>query len=129
MTTGMEYPQVQQRYAAVLPRIDTYRGFEESPRKVRPRSLITEAVVRGERHRLVRPVAVTLVSEGESWFAENEDLNLFGSGDTALSAIEDFRGHFEHFFERYRSLGWDEVVGEGLRLKKLYESLLPRNAA
>lgn len=127
MTTLLDFSSAQAPPLAIFVPINTYRGFEER-RAVRPRSLIIDAIVRGTRRSLRRPFAVGLVHEGETWFAENEDLNLFGAGTTASEAIADFQQHFEHFIEYYHSLDWSKVAGDGRRLKTLYADLIGPDA-
>jgi hypothetical protein len=92
-------------------------------------ALLLEIDFQGQRRALAKPLRLRLVPEEGNWFADNEALNLFGVGGSPISAVEDFRQHFEHFLHRYRSLNWSEVSGEGLRLKTLYEKLLGSDTA
>jgi hypothetical protein len=115
-----------------VPEIETYRGFERLPSTNRSRvayQLLLEVGFGGRRRPLTKPVRLKLVSEEGRWFAENEALNLFGIGDSPVEAVQDFRQHFEHFLNYYRSIGWSDVTGDGLRLKNLYEELLHPDAA
>lgn len=67
-----------------------------------------------------KPVSVT-ISKGEKlFFAENENLNLYATGETRQEAVQEFCEQLAHFYRRYKKLSWDEVTGEGHRLKKIY---------
>lgn len=81
--------------------------------------------IRGEHgHRQLRkPLAVALSQDGDYFFAANEELNLIGTGVSPHEAVQDLLAHVEHFEEEYRSLAWDRVTGDAVRLKKLFESL------
>jgi hypothetical protein len=70
-----------------------------------------------------KPVAIR-VSKGESlFFAENENLAIYATGETRGEAIQAFSDHVTHFYHHYKSLSWDRVTGEACRLKKLYGDL------
>lgn len=64
------------------------------------------------------------ISKGESlFFAENENLNIYATGETRDEAIQTFSDQVTHFYHHYKRLSWDRVTGEACRLKKLYEDL------
>ena len=110
---------------ASVPEIETYRGFES--RSSTPRlasALLLDVEFEGRRRSLARPLKLTITSDENVWFAENESLNLFGSGDSPQAAFNDFCMHLQHFLARYRSLAANEVAGDGLRLKSIYDGLL-----
>ena len=70
-----------------------------------------------------KPVSIR-VSKGESlFFAENENLGIYATGETRNEAIQAFSDHVIHFYHHYKSLSWDRATGEACRLKKLYEDL------
>jgi hypothetical protein len=70
-----------------------------------------------------KPVSVS-VSKGESlFFAENENLGIFATGESRNEAIGAFCEHLVHFYEHYKRLDWDDVTGEARRLKNIYEDL------
>ena len=81
-------------------------------------------------YRLTKPILVRIYRDGDWYLAENDNLMVFGTGETAQEAIEDFSSEVIHFSEYYGKLGKEKLRGEGLRLKKLYEGLLveERNA-
>jgi hypothetical protein len=70
-----------------------------------------------------RPIGVRLRHEGPFFFAENEELALYGVGETVGDAVDDLKSHLAHFYSHYRSLSWDQVTGEARRLKQLYADL------
>lgn len=71
------------------------------------------------------PVGIKLRQEGDLYFAENDSLSIYASGPTAEAAISEFRTTAAFFVEEYRSLGPDEVVGLGVRLRELFLRTFP----
>ena len=70
-----------------------------------------------------KPVLVK-VSKGESlFFAENENLGIFATGESRNEAIRAFNEHLIHFHKHYKQLDWNKATGEAQRLKKIYEDL------
>lgn len=70
-----------------------------------------------------KPVSIR-ISKGEAlFFAENENLGIYATGETRSEAIQAFSDHVTHFYHHYKTLSWDRVTGEACRLKKLYEDL------
>jgi len=70
-----------------------------------------------------KPVSVK-VTKGETlFFAENENLGIFTTGESRNEAINTFGEHLVHFYVHYQRLDWDSVTGEARRLKKIYEEL------
>ena len=64
------------------------------------------------------------VSKGESFFfAENENLGIFATGESRNEAIRAFNEHLIHFHKHYKQLDWNKATGEAQRLKKIYEDL------
>lgn len=108
--------------------VETYRGFEDVGVAEPARLVITRAQVGGQTLRLARPVQVELSGAPGSWVAENAALELFGDGPSRASAIQAFSERFEHFLAYYLELSWDEVGGNGRRLKGLYGSIAGRDA-
>ena len=104
--------------------VQTYRGFERNQEVGPARLLLLDAMVQGLNRRLSVPVAVEIRKEEGVWFVENNTLKLFGSGSSIESALLEFREHVGFFAERYLSLGPSDVIGEGTRLKAIYEKLL-----
>jgi len=68
------------------------------------------------------PIYVRILKEGKLTFAENETLRIFAHGSDVQSAMRDFDSHVVHFHAYYVGLQEDQVVGEGSRLKKLFET-------
>jgi hypothetical protein len=75
-----------------------------------------------------KPVSIR-TSKGESlFFAENENLGIYATGESRNEAIQAFSEHVVHFYQHYKGLSWYRVTGEAHRLKYLYENLF-RDAA
>ena len=70
-----------------------------------------------------KPIEVVITREKGTYFAENESLEIYASGDSEHEVIEDFCQHVIYFYKHYKQLGWDKVIGHARRLKETYESL------
>jgi len=70
-----------------------------------------------------KPVSVKVFMGENLFFAENETLDIFATGETREEAVRAFNEHLIYFYNHYRKLGWDRVTGEAKRLKRLYEDL------
>jgi len=70
-----------------------------------------------------KPISLQIFSEGSSFFIENEKLSLFGEGKTTQEAVEDFVIHFNYFYNYYKSLDKSKLMGQGLRLKDIYNTI------
>jgi hypothetical protein len=70
------------------------------------------------------PISVRVSKQGNFFFAENDQLGLCGTGFNVQDATEDLGQHIIYFFNYYKSLSDDQLVGEAIRLKKLYSTLL-----
>jgi len=67
-----------------------------------------------------RPVTAK-VSRGETlYFAENEKLGIFVTGESPQEANRAFEEEVVHFYDHYKSLSSEEVTGEAQKLKGLY---------
>ena len=75
-------------------------------------------------YRSSKPISVKVYSDGDLFFAENETLAVCGTGDTQHDALQDWALHIVHFYEYYKQLDESQLIGEALRLKELYKSLL-----
>ena len=51
-------------------------------------------------------------------FAINDELSIYGFGDTEEEAIKDLEQHFSYFKDYYASA--NNLIGTALRLKELY---------
>ena len=70
-----------------------------------------------------KPVSVK-ISRGETlFFAENENLGLYATGESRDDAIRAFCEQLIHFYKHYKGLKWNRVTGEAYRLKEIYEKL------
>ncbi len=75
-------------------------------------------------YRTRKPIAVTIYKDNGLFFAENENLSVYGYGETQEKAIFELGLHILHFYQYYRKLNKDNAVGEAIRLKQLYKDLL-----
>lgn len=93
--------------------------------EVIPKVAVLWAVHSGEkRFRTSKPIQVHVFRDDDLFFAENENLLVCGTGDSAWEAVEDLELHIIHFWKYYSKLSSDRVIGDAKRLKALYKNLL-----
>ena len=73
--------------------------------------------------RLSQAILVRVRHDEGFFFAENETLQLVGTGSDVEAALADFSMHLVHFHQYYSSLPEDRVIGEGKRLRNLFRDL------
>lgn len=71
-----------------------------------------------------KPIGINVTQDGVWFFAENEALNVIGTGGSLEEAVLDVQQHIVHFWEYYGSLQDSQVTGDAVRLKKIFSSLL-----
>ncbi len=81
---------------------------------------------RGEERAYVtsKPILVKVYREEDIFFAENETLVLCGTGASRDEAVLDFEKHLDYFYNFYKRQSESDLVGDALRLKKIYNNLL-----
>jgi hypothetical protein len=75
-----------------------------------------------------KPIGINVTQDGAWFFAENEALNVVGTGGSPEEAVLDLEHHIVHFWQYYRSLQDSQVIGDAVRLKKLFSNLLAESA-
>lgn len=75
-----------------------------------------------------KPIEVVITRGNGTYFAENEPLEIYASGNSEQEAIEDFCQHVIYFYKHYKDLDWDEVIGRAMELKEIYEKLFQERA-
>ena len=73
---------------------------------------------------MCNPIAVKIYQDEDLFFAENENLNVCGTGETSQEALADLHLHILHFYKYYRKIDKEQLVGDAIRLKELYYNLL-----
>jgi len=76
-----------------------------------------------------KPVSVRFSVGEKLFFAENENLGIFASGDTPFEAVSDFSDQLVYFYEFYRDKTSDELTGDALRIKGLFDALFREQVA
>ena len=81
---------------------------------------------RGEQktHVTSKPILVKVYREDDVFFAENESLVLYGTGASREEALLDFVKHVDYFYNFYKRQSESNLMGDALRLKKIYHNLL-----
>lgn len=77
-----------------------------------------------KQYTLSNPIKVKIYMELDSWFAENEELAIFGGGNSRKKAIDDFYSYVIYFSKYYKKLPADKVTGDAVRLKAFFENLV-----
>lgn len=77
-----------------------------------------------KRYLTNKPIAVKIYQDEGLFFAENENLNVCGTGETSQEALVDLYLHILHFYKYYREIDEERLIGDAIRLKKLYHDLL-----
>lgn len=75
-----------------------------------------------------KPIGINVTQDGAWFFAENEALNVVGTGGSLEEAVLDLEHHVVHFWQYYRSLQDSQVTGDAVRLKNLFSNLLSEAA-
>jgi hypothetical protein len=75
-------------------------------------------------YKLNRLISLNVYKDEKYFFAENKTLNICGTGETSDEAVKDAKIHISHFYEYYKKLEQDKLMGDALRLKELYKDLL-----
>lgn len=75
-----------------------------------------------------KPIGVNVSQDGAWFFAENEALNVVGTGGSLEEAVLDLEHHIVHFWQYYRSLDDSQVTGDAIRLKSIFSNLLAEAA-
>jgi len=70
-----------------------------------------------------RPIQVVIFSENGWIFAENDSLGVAGTGRKLSEALDDLTDSILHLHRHYKALAFDQVTGDGVRLKKLFDEL------
>ena len=70
------------------------------------------------------PIAVKIYQDEALFFAENENLNVCGTGETSQEALADLYLHILHFYNYYREINEERLTENAIKLKKLYHDLL-----
>lgn len=124
-TSGTVLPRRAER-----PKVETYAYMADSGLEgvlpiLSDLPLLSMPFAGGEVRHLRRPLSLRVSFEDGEFFVENDALRLFGNGATLRKAVEAFSRDFAYYWKHYRSLTDDEVAGDGVQLKKLYEELVP----
>ncbi len=103
---------------------------EKAIQEMQREPLYTLFVTISEEDRAIRklkPISILISSDGGHVFVENEKLGIFGEGTTTREAIDDFVTHIKYFYHYYKSLDKENLMGEAIRLKSIYETILQEN--
>jgi len=87
-----------------------------------------QLTVSGRTYFPSKPIGIQVTRDGAWFFAENEALNVVGTGGSFEDAILDLEHHIVHFWQYYRSLQDSQVTGDAVRLKNIFSTLLAEAA-
>lgn len=113
------------KFRASRPRVETYSYV------VTRQTMLATAVLplfsftyQDIERRLRRPLMLRVVTEDGEIFVENDGLRIFGRGGTLQAAVQSFAHDLAYYWVYYRSLRTEDVAGDAVRLKSLYEELV-----
>ncbi len=75
----------------------------------------------GYKLRAVRNIAIAFKRGAQLWFAENEKLDIFATGNSIEEAGHEFDVMVIDFYQHYRELPPAKALPRALRLKQLFE--------
>ena len=64
---------------------------------------------------------ITILKDEDSFFADNQILNISSSGSTIGEAIQDFHSQVLYFYDYYKKLDEKNVTPKAAAIKKIYE--------
>lgn len=74
-----------------------------------------------------KAIIINVCRSMNHYFAENETLNIFATGDSYLEAIEAFKEHILYFYQHFKSLSSEEVTGEAAEMRESFAELFVEN--
>jgi len=74
-------------------------------------------------YRAKTTIEVRMYREGAWFFAENETLDVIGTGETIQEAFLDVQQHIAYFKEHYSGIAESRLSSKALRLKEAYSCL------
>jgi hypothetical protein len=72
---------------------------------------------------MVRPLLVQVYTDEGFVFARNVSLSICGTGQSLEEAMADFSLHAIHFYEYYKALPASKLMGDAIKLKRLFADL------
>lgn len=69
-------------------------------------------------------VQIQVFSDHEGFFTENEELNIYSSGDTLNDAFTEFYGTFAAQWRIYSSTPDDRLTSDALHVKRKFEKIV-----
>ena len=84
---------------------------------------VWSVTIDGKRYCATKPIMLRVHREGEWYFSTNNTLSICGTGLSPQESISDAIQHLAHYSKYYKSLGYQQVVGEAVNLKKIFEKL------
>jgi hypothetical protein len=82
----------------------------------------------GYKLKAVRNVAIVFKRGSCSWFAANEKLDIFATGDSIEEANHEFTVMIIDFYQHYRDLPKSRALPRALRLKQLFEKIFTEHS-
>lgn len=70
------------------------------------------------------PLIVRVEKEGDIYIASNIDFNVHEISDSKMDVIHKFQSTFIHFWNYYKDIDDDQLIGFAKRLKALFSSIV-----
>lgn len=105
------------------PRIRTGDLFREATKVPVGSAPLWRITHKPRSFRMIRPLLVQVFTDEGFIFARNASLSICGTGASMDEAMADFSLHAIHFYEYYRSLPESKLMGDAIKLKKLFADM------
>lgn len=73
------------------------------------------------------PLTVNIEREGNIYLASNIDFNIHEIGESKDEVIQEFQASFIHFWDYYKDIDDNQLIGFAKRLKALFSGIVKNN--
>ena len=70
-----------------------------------------------------KPIEIIIETGKEQIFTYNENLAIYASGHNLFESLDDFGEQLVYFYNYYKNLSYDQVTGQAIELKKIFENI------
>ncbi len=104
--------------------LTTVSAERRSPAESVDQPIAVSLIAAGSRKlRSREPIVFRITKDDDRWFAENENLLIYGSGEDAQKALNDAFAHVIHLYDYYSALEEWRATGRAKSLKKRFSAL------
>lgn len=85
---------------------------------------IWEFIYENKKYTLNKPLNLEVYKNELGYTLENEKLNIFSSNEDFKSAYLEFIDHLFYFYNYYKDISDDDIIGNAIELKNIYADLV-----